>query len=131
MEKSKEYNSHLKIYITIWIIVILILTGMYFTDYKKWILPVGFVYWIWIIIMGNYEIFRFRNLLKNYYPLLFEEYLNGFYRQIKILYFNDIVDDDKLIKARKYLKIVMLFIILQVLTIPIIAILVDIIKQFI
>ena len=133
-KKSKNFKSYVKIYVFVWVMTIIIITFMYITDYGSRIfnvLTIGILYFLWIIIMGIFEDFRFRNYLKNHHPKIFEQYLNGFLQKLKIVTSYSNLDDPYLNIAKQKFKNYVLFYWLQPLTIPIIGWLGRIIEQII
>ena len=134
-KESKELKSNIKIYVIVWSILIIAITVMYITD-GKYILPISALYVLWLVIIFHFESYRFTKYISKYHPKVIKEKkwvspAQNYFIWRNFINSNGDIDDPDLIEIKKNLKSIILFNILQILTIPIIVLLVKIIEQFI
>jgi len=130
-QKSKELKSNIKIYVIVWVIIIVAITFMYITDGKN-ILTISFLYVLWLVIIFHYESHRFTKYISKHHPMVLNEKkwispAQNYFKWRSFINSNNDMNDPDLIEIRKNFKSIMLFNIFQILTIPIIVLLVNII----
>jgi len=140
MDNNKINKSYMKKYFIVWIVFVIIMSGLIAINLKSKIFSiftVGIVigYSLWYVSILIDEENRFINYIKKYYPSIWENKLRrpsqNPFKWWNFINSNDNYDDPVLQKVKQNLKNMMYFHILHIFTIPIIMIVSNIFKRII